>query len=281
MCQMLGMNCNTPTDIVFSFEGFHRRGGLTDHHADGWGIAFFEGKGCRLFIDDKPSAESPVAHMVRHYPLKSKNVIAHIRKATQGVVQLANTHPFMREMWGQYWIFAHNGDLKGFQPAEGQYYRPVGCTDSERAFCHILETLRARWSQAPEQQQLVEAVAILASEISQHGVFNFMLSNGEFLIAHCSTQLHYIVRQSPFNSAHLIDDDITMDFSRVTTLNDRVAVIATQPLTDNENWQSMQNGQLILFCDGAPLVTTHKPGTPARLIGMHCQDQTDQDQTDQ
>ncbi|MBP8070239.1 MAG: class II glutamine amidotransferase, partial [Neisseria sp.] len=25
MCQLLGMNCNTPTDIVFSFEGFRLR----------------------------------------------------------------------------------------------------------------------------------------------------------------------------------------------------------------------------------------------------------------
>jgi glutamine amidotransferase len=44
MCQLLGMNCNTPTDILFSFEGFHRRGGLTDHHADGWGIAFLRAR---------------------------------------------------------------------------------------------------------------------------------------------------------------------------------------------------------------------------------------------
>ena len=42
MCQLLGMNCNVPTDICFSFAGFRKRGGLTDHHRDGWGIAFFE-----------------------------------------------------------------------------------------------------------------------------------------------------------------------------------------------------------------------------------------------
>jgi predicted glutamine amidotransferase len=34
------MNCNTPTDIVFSFTGFATRGGRTDEHKDGWGIAF-------------------------------------------------------------------------------------------------------------------------------------------------------------------------------------------------------------------------------------------------
>ena len=42
MCQLLGMNCNAPTDVTFSFAGFAQRGGVTDHHSDGWGIAFFE-----------------------------------------------------------------------------------------------------------------------------------------------------------------------------------------------------------------------------------------------
>ena len=126
MCQLLGMNCNTPTDIVFSFEGFRLRGGLTDHHADGFGIGFFEGRGVRLFHDDKPSAHSPVADLVRAYQIKSENVIAHIRKATQGQTSLANTHPFMRELWGEYWLFAHNGHLKHFSPAPRRLLLPRG-----------------------------------------------------------------------------------------------------------------------------------------------------------
>lgn len=56
MCQLLGMNCAAPTDVTFSFTGFAARGGITDHHADGWGIAFFEDKACRLFIDQQASA---------------------------------------------------------------------------------------------------------------------------------------------------------------------------------------------------------------------------------
>src|SRR5208282_5045280 len=81
MCQLLGMNCAAPTDVTFSFTGFAARGGVTDHHADGWGIAFFEDKACRLFIDHQSSATSPIAEMVKRYPIKSKNTIAHIRKA--------------------------------------------------------------------------------------------------------------------------------------------------------------------------------------------------------
>ena len=37
------MECNVPTDIVFSFSGLRQRGGKTGPHADGWGLAFYEG----------------------------------------------------------------------------------------------------------------------------------------------------------------------------------------------------------------------------------------------
>lgn len=264
MCQLLGMNCNTPTDIVFSFEGFRLRGGLTDQHADGFGIGFFERKGVRLFHDDKPSAHSPVADLVRAYQIKSENVIAHIRKATQGQAELANTHPFMREMWGEYWLFAHNGHLSGFHPPAGQRYRPVGNTDSERAFCHMLETISQRHGEKPAADVLFAEVAALTRHIRRHGLFNFMLSNGEFLFVHASTLLHYIIRQAPFGKAHLIDDDISVDFAAVTTQNDRVAVIATLPLTQNEQWTQLACDELLAFRHGN-IVMRDGPDAPRYL----------------
>lgn len=250
MCQLLGMNCNTPTDIVFSFEGFSKRGGLTDHHTDGFGIGFFEGGGLRLFLDNHPSAQSPVAELVKNYQIKSENVIAHIRKATQGQTTLENTHPFQRELWGGYWLFAHNGHLKNFQPPAGEYYRPVGNTDSERAFCYILEQLRSRFSTRPDNDTLFEAVNRLTEEIRSYGLFNFMLSNGDLLFAHASTLLHYIVRKAPFGEAKLVDDDVAIDFAAVTTPDDKVAVIATLPLTVNETWSQLAVNELVMFEEG-------------------------------
>jgi predicted glutamine amidotransferase len=251
MCQLLGMNCNTPTDICFSFEGFHTRGGLTDVHRDGWGIAFFEGAGCRLFLDSKATIESPVAELVRQYPIRSMNAIAHIRKATQGDIALENTHPFMRELWGRYWIFAHNGNLKDFDPPLDGNFLPVGRTDSERAFCWLLQNLRAHFPAQPSREALFAVLRRLTFEIATHGEFNYLLSNGDCLFAHCATRLSYIVRQAPFAVAHLKDQDVTVDFSEVTTPNDRVALIATAPLTDNETWTTLAPGTLTLFVDGA------------------------------
>ena len=248
------MNCNVPTDIVFSFTGFARRGGHTDTHHDGWGIAFFEGAGVRHFVDHQAAVASPVAELIKHYPIKSKNVIAHIRKATQGHVALENCHPFVRELWGRYWVFAHNGDLKDFAPTLDGAFRPVGSTDSEHAFCYLLQELRARFGDvAPALPQLRAALGELVRTIATHGAFNMMLSDGASLFAHCSTRLSYVVRQYPFLSAQLSDEDVSVDFAQFTTPQDRVAIIVTEPLTTNETWTEFLPGELKVFVDGAPL----------------------------
>lgn len=253
MCQLLGMNCNVPTDICFSFEGFSARGGKTDDHQDGWGIAFFEGRGCRIFLDVKPSIASPIADLVKRYPIHTTHAIAHIRKATQGEIVLENCHPFRRELWGQYWVFAHNGDLPNFHPENRGFYQPVGNTDSERAFCLILETLRQAFPEGkPSVEKLYLVLQDITANIATHGIFNYLLSNGEYFFSHCSTKLSYIVRQAPFAAAHLIDEDVTVDFRELTTVNDRVAIVATTPLTDNEVWTTIKPGELLVFQDGLP-----------------------------
>jgi predicted glutamine amidotransferase len=254
MCQLLGMNCNTPTDVVFSFSGFAERGGRTDHHSDGWGIAFFEGRGLRHFVDHQAACDSPVAALIRNYPIKSRNVIAHIRKATQGVVALENCHPFVRELWGRYWVFAHNGDLKDFHPRLHSSFRPVGNTDSERAFCWTMQELAKSHAGVPSVAELTLTLRELAARIARHGTFNFLLSNGEALWAHASTNLHYVERKHPFAHASLTDDDLSINFAEHTSANDRVAMVATAPLTTNEAWTAFAPGELKVFVDGTLLL---------------------------
>jgi len=251
MCQLLGMNCATPTDITFSFRGFSQAG-ITSDHSDGFGIAFFEDKACRLFVDNQSAVESPIAELVRNYPIKSRNVIAHIRKATQGKINLENSHPFSRELWGRQWIFAHNGDLKDFLPELSGRFTPVGNTDSERAFCYLLDQLVKRFGyDEPKLDQVFDLLADISPSIAEHGTFNFCLSNGQALFTYATTKLHWLVREYPFKPAQLIDIEVEVDFSQVTTPEDRVAVITTEPLTQNEEWTAFQEGEMILFRDGA------------------------------
>jgi predicted glutamine amidotransferase len=250
MCQLLGMNCNTPTDIVFSFSGFATR---SREHADGFGIAFFEGRGVRLFVDHMAARTSPVADLIKRYPIQSQHVIAHIRKATQGRVALENCHPFVRELWGRYWAFAHNGNLVDFAPKLHAAFKPVGDTDSELAFCWLMQELSKSHASMPSVAELNQTLAELVPQVARHGTFNFMLSQGEALWAHCSTHLHYLVRQHPFGMARLQDQDMALNFAELAQADDRVAVIATEPLTLNEPWVAMQAGQLMAFVGGQPV----------------------------
>jgi predicted glutamine amidotransferase len=88
------------------------------------------------------------------------------------------------------------------------------------------------------------------STIAKHGPFNFLLSNGQALWAHCSTNLFYVERKHPFAHAHLKDEDVSVDFARNTTPDDKVAVVVTAPLTVDEDWRQMQAGELRVFADG-------------------------------
>lgn len=264
MCQLLGMNCNTPTDIGFSFAGFRRRGGLTDHHEDGFGIAFFEKSGegsigLRQFHDDKPCYNSPIADLINHYPIKALNVIAHIRKATQGDTSLANTHPFVREVWGEQWAFAHNGQMSAsfvrkttrlMQNGNAEYYTPVGATDSELAFCYLLNRLKSTFKSRPSDKALFAFLTAQCRYLAAGGLFNCLLSNGRWHLAYAGSLLFYLTRKAPFGEATLFDGDMRINFQDCTRPSDKVSVLATTPLTCNEKWQQLAVDECLVFGDG-------------------------------
>ena len=161
------------------------------------------------------------------------------------------------------------GDSIGVKDEGERYYNPVGKTDSEAVFCAILNALRARFDTLPTLPVLYDAIASLCDEIisrdagSECTILNFLLGCGPHIQFAYSwpgarpgslvwNGLHYLVREPPFGTAHLSDCDYSIDFSTVTKEDDRVAVIATAPLTDDESWVEIQRGELILFDDGLP-----------------------------
>lgn len=154
---------------------------------------------------------------------------------------------------------------------EGErHYNPIGATDSEAMFCAILNALRARFDTLPSLpvvhaalQSLCDEIVDLDEQYEGTTIFNFLLGIGP----HCQfayswpgaregsktwNGLHYLVREPPFGSAHLLDCDYSINFATKTNKDDRVAVIATTPLTDDEDWVEVERGQLILFDDGLP-----------------------------
>lgn len=303
MCQLLGMNNASPTDFRFSFKGFCQRGGKTDIHSHGFGLSIYDGRGVRSFLDTLPAAESPIAKLVQNYPMRTHNMIAHVRYATTGAVNLENVHPFTRELWGIHFTFAHNGQVPKFddstpleeQPLLGKtsvedlHYLPVGDTDSEAVFCAILNALKAEFSDLPTLPVLHGFLSRICREIikgdEESTIFNFLLGCGEYTLFAYSwpgrrpgskvwNGLHYLIRSTPFQSASLIDVDYSIDFAEVTTPSDRVAVITTKPLTTEEGWTEFKRGELLMFDKGLPYKspscceTVEKEGRGLRSKGI-------------
>ncbi len=74
-------------------------------------------------------------------------VISHLRRAgPRGAKrEYVNTQPFVKEFYGRKFTFAHNGEVgrisrrKQFRLNE---ILPIGKTDSEWAFCYLLERVK-------------------------------------------------------------------------------------------------------------------------------------------
>ena len=211
-------------------------------------------------------------------------MLAHIRYATQGEVSLENVHPFVRVWKGVQMTFCHNGDCPKFSNVDEEnmpllgktrpcdrIFHPVGDTDSEAVFMAILNALTAEFPDGlPTLPVLHEFLSVICDEIiadhPEDTIFNFLLGCGQYTLFAYSwpgkrpgskvwNGLYYIVRQPPFATAKLLDVDYTIDFAAHTTPADRVAVITTKPLTEEEGWTEFRRGELIMFDKGLPYRT--------------------------
>lgn len=193
MCELFALSASAPVDIKLSLAEIARHGGETGIHTDGWGVAFLEGRDARLFREPIAAATSPWVQCLQAHPIKSDTVVAHIRHATQGAISLANTQPFQRELDGRIHVFAHNGNLNARSPAfsEPRRFQPIGETDSELAFCLLLERLaRARKDQqSPEQGIDLEIFAEFAREMRERGPANLILASGGELLIHADRRI--------------------------------------------------------------------------------------------
>ncbi len=259
MCELLGMVANVPTDLMISFSGFALRGGQTGPHADGWGVCLYEGRFARTFLEPHPAFSSPLARFLSENPIQTRLAVAHIRKMTRGGPAIQNTHPFVRVLHGRHIVFAHNGTLPSVRERPLRLESTIGDTDSEHAFCVLLEALREAYGpRYPEDPvELGRTLYELGNELGQDGVFNFLWADAQHLFARCGDNLSHIIRSAPFGEATLVDADVRVNFADVMRGADhaRMAVIATEPLTRDEHWHRATPGTLWVFSAGELLAT--------------------------
>ncbi|HUW97951.1 MAG TPA: class II glutamine amidotransferase [Acidiferrobacter sp.] len=234
MCELLGINASRVVDVGPWLCRFQPRGGETANNPDGWGLAYMRDGGFRLYKAPTPSAHSALFTTLCGV-VRSSLVIGHVRHANHPRVNsIENTHPFMRICCGREWVFAHNGLVSELMTKPDTRLRagcdPLGQTDSEYAFCYLLENIAAHVDIAAEGDLKAQADSFtpIVELVAAHGRFNFLISDGSYLIAYGHDHLHHL------------------DFSSADT---QAVALATVPLT-TDNWVPFQPGELRVYRNG-------------------------------
>ncbi len=261
MCELFAMSSRMATSFALSMHRLASRGSPGGHLADGWGVACYDGNDVRMLREPEPAAESAWIRFIGSHPLRSRIALAHIRHATQGNVSLANTQPFLRELGGRVHIFAHNGMLPGIEQTLGaacRRFRPIGNTDSEVAFCALLEALAPVWADgAPAIEERLDTVTRFAAALRPLGPANFIYADGELLFAHGHRRTQA--------DGHIAPPGLTMLQRRCAVDRDALpqagvavepgpglqllTLFASVPLTD-EAWRPLAEGEIVVARDG-------------------------------
>jgi glutamine amidotransferase len=156
-------------------------------------------------------------------------------------------------------LFAHNGRLPGIDQhlgGEGQRYATIGSTDSEIAFCALLDCLRPLWvAGSPTLEARLAVVAGLAQELRQLGPASFLFADGELLFAHghCRLQsggttaapgLHVLHRECAMDPDALAAAGVEIGHPQSVTL------LASGPLT-TDDWRPIAEGEIVILQGGA------------------------------
>jgi len=262
------MSFNQRVRPSLSFKGFRNRGKRNLH---GWGVAYYPDEAVQVIKEPIEADESPLSEFIEKYPdMKSKIFLAHVRLTSGTSVTYKNTHPFQRELNGKEFVFAHNGTLHNYRGLEIGRFKPVGETDSEYAFCHILNSIEDKQINSWTKKSF-EWLHNKLKEINDCGDFNCLFSNGEYLFCYYDRNgyngLCFAQRKAPFNQVQLLDEDFKINLTEEKDPTQIGFIIATRRLT-NEQWESFRPGELIVFKNGKIIFSSSGRVTESFLASL-------------
>lgn len=259
MCELMGLCFARPISADFSIREFASRG---VDNADGWGLGWYPDQSVAIVKEPVQWRRSQYTGFLETYKdLRAALYIAHVRKKTSGgEATHADTHPFSRELAGRDYCFAHNGTLSGafWQLPLGRY-RPVGSTDSEQLFCHLLDEVAQR------QDYLTTAASWAwlhgkLGALNRMGKLNCLLADGRHLFCYHDAQGYkgLTLRPVPIVDQEIRrfeDPGLRIDLEGKSV--NHGFVVATCPLS-RSGWHRFHPGELIVLEGGLVRFSSHR-----------------------
>ncbi|MDF3341993.1 class II glutamine amidotransferase [Mycolicibacterium septicum] len=212
---------------------------------DGTGLGVFGADGVAVLHKEPVAAWQDSEFATEAHDVTATTFVAHVRYASTGALDVANTHPFLQEDR----IFAHNGVVEGLDALD-ERIRELGVadlvggqTDSERVFALVTAAVRAH--DGDVGAGLVDAIGWLADSVPIYAV-NLLLSTATdmWALRYPDTHELYVL-----DRRHPDQRRLRLRSSRIRAESEHLTsqpsvLFASEPM-DGEDWRLIAPGELV------------------------------------
>jgi len=251
MCRLFGMSA-APHRVHATFWLLDAQDSLAQQSRrmpDGTGLGTFAEDGTPLLEKQPVAAYEDSRFAWEAKERESATFVAHVRYATTGANNLADTHPF--EQKGR--LFAHNGvieDLPALEAELGDYRDLVhGDTDSERYFALLTRYIDEH--DGDVAAGIAAAVGWIADNLRVLSL-NFVLAEARDLWAfrYPDTDDLMVLRRRPGGPSGRRHLEHSSSAGTVRARSGALAtlpavVVATEPMDEDPDWESLCPGELL------------------------------------
>lgn len=269
MCRLFGFRSVIKSQVHRSLV--HAENALevqSQFHPHGWGVSYYFEGVPHVIKSERSAIEDNLFKKVSGI-VSSETVLAHVRNATMGEVNILNTHPFQFGAW----TFAHNGNIKDFEQFRSLILARIhplfqrfilGNTDSEIIFYFLLTKmsenvdiigthLKIEDIASSIRKAVDELVSIVGPYCTEdkcgpsETYLTFILTNGKLMIAHQGGKHLYFST----HKKKCLDRDQCPSFSpscEAPPESDGLVnhlIFASEPLSGDNIWNQLQLGDIV------------------------------------
>jgi transglutaminase-like putative cysteine protease/predicted glutamine amidotransferase len=170
-----------------------------------------------------------------------------------------NTQPFHRSYGGRDWVLSHRGslnknELKKLLPVHAGIFEPLGITDSEITFCHLLSKFHdEKINKISDIDPKI--LNIWFKTINSYGTADLILSDGQSVALYCDANttdnIYYKRYMPPHNGELFVSELINFSIDTDTDSNRTGVIFSTTKPIDLTGWATLQSGQMIIVRRGS------------------------------
>lgn len=248
MCRLFGLHAGRdPVRATFwLLDAPDNLAAQSRRNPDGTGLGVFDADGHPDLRKQPMAAWEDRAFHCEAHQMTGTTFLAHVRYATTGSQEVANTHPFLQDNR----MFAHNGVVQGLPDLDrrlgelGVSDLVAGQTDSERVFA--LVTAETRRAGGDVEVGIRRAVGWVAQNLPVYAI-NILMSTATDLWAlryPDSHQLYVLDRTAREGaSSELSTERIRARSEQLSKVPS--VVFASEPMDGESGWRLMESGELI------------------------------------